>query len=62
MVKNKPRKHRSSHLQIFFKIGVLKNFAIFTGKGLCRSLFLIKLQAFMSATLLKIDFNAGVFL
>ena len=28
------------------KIGVLKNFAIFTGKHLCWSLFLIKLQAF----------------
>ena len=28
------------------KIGVLKNFAIFTGKHLCWSLFLIKFQAF----------------
>ena len=28
---------------MFFKIGVLKNFAIFTGKSLCWSLFLIKL-------------------
>ena len=26
--------YRSSRLQIFFKIGVLKNFAIFTGKHL----------------------------
>ena len=28
-------------MQTFFKIGVLKNFAIFTGKHLCWSLFLI---------------------
>ena len=34
---------RSSRSQMFFKIGVLKNFAIFTGKSLCWSLFLIKL-------------------
>ena len=33
---------RSSHSQMFFKISVLKNFGIFTGKHLCRSLFLIK--------------------
>ena len=31
--------------QAFFKIGVLKNFAIFRGKHLCWSLFLIKLRA-----------------
>ena len=37
---------RSSRSQMFFKIDVLKNFAIFTGKHLCWSLFLIKLQAF----------------
>ena len=30
----------------FFKIVILKNFAIFTGKHLCWNLFLIKLQAF----------------
>ena len=30
---------------MFFKIGVLKNFGIFTGKQLCWSLFLVKLQA-----------------
>ena len=44
---------RSSRSQIFFKIGVLKKFTIFTGKLLCWSLFLMKLQAFMPATLLK---------
>ena len=38
---------RSSHCQMFFKIGALKNFEIFTGKHFCWwSLFLIKLQAF----------------
>ena len=31
---------------MFFKIVVLKNFAIFTGKHQCWSLFLIKLQTF----------------
>ena len=31
---------------MFFKIGVPKNFAILTGKHLCWSLFLIRLQAF----------------
>ena len=29
--------------KVNFKIGVLKNFAIFTGKHLCWSLFLIEL-------------------
>ena len=38
-------KDRSSHSQLFFKIGVMKNFATFTGKHLCWNLFLIKLQA-----------------
>ena len=39
--------------QMFFKIGVLKNFSIFTGKHSCWSRFVIKLKAFRSATLLK---------
>ena len=45
-------RRNSSHLQMFFKIGVLKNFVIFTGKQLrfflsfFWSFFLIKLQAF----------------
>ena len=46
---------------MFFQIGVPKNFAIFTGKHLCWSLFLIKLQAFRSITLLQIDSNTGFF-
>ena len=54
---------RSSCLQMFFKIGVLKNFAIFTGEYLFWSLFLIKLQlAIRPATLLKTDSNTDVFL
>ena len=35
---------RSSRSQKFFEIGVLKNFTIFTGKHLCWSLFLTKLE------------------
>ena len=31
---------------MFFKVGALKNFAYFTGRHLCLSVFLIKLQAF----------------
>ena len=34
---------RSSHRKCFTKKAVLKNFAIFTGKDLCCSLFLVKL-------------------
>ena len=36
-----------------FNIDVLKDFAIFTGKHLCWNLFLIKIQAWRPATLLK---------
>ena len=41
---------------------VLQNFANFTGKHLCWSLFFKKLQAFRPATLLKRDSYTGVFL
>ena len=37
--------YRSSRSLMFFEIGVFKNFAVFAGKHLCWSLFLIKLQA-----------------
>ena len=37
---------RSSHSQMFPTRGFLKNFGIFTGKLLCWSLFLIKLQLY----------------
>ena len=56
------RNCRSSCSQIFIKISVLKNFAIFTGKHLCWSLFLRKLQVLKPASLLKRDSNTGVFL
>ena len=42
--------HGNSRSQMFFKIGVLMNFLIFTGKHLRWSLFLIKLQAFKRET------------
>ena len=48
--------------EVFFKKAVLKNFATFIEKQLCWSLFLIKLQTFRPATLLKSDSNTGVFL
>ena len=54
---------RSSRTQIFFKTGVVRNFAIFTEKHLCWNLFLIKLQVLWPATLFqprpKNDFNTG---
>ena len=37
-------KRLNSGSQMFFKTVVLKEFAIFTGKRLCWSLFFIKLQ------------------
>ena len=52
---------RSSGLQIFFKVGILRNFANFTGKNLW-SHFLIKLQALTPTSLLKRASSAGVFL
>ena len=48
--------------EVFCEKGVCKNFTNFTGKHLSWSLFLIKLQAFKSATLLKTDSNTGVVL
>ena len=44
---------RSSHLRCSIIKAVLKNFAIFTGKYLCWSFFLIKLQDSRPITLLK---------
>ena len=46
--------------EVIYK-AVLKNFAIFTGKHLFWSLFLIRFQPFRPATLLKRDSNTGVF-
>ena len=42
LLKFRNRMYRSSRLKLIFKIGNLKNFAIFTGKQLCWSLFWIK--------------------
>ena len=56
---------RSSCRQMFFKTGVIGDFAIFTGKHLCWSLFLIKLRALglqLYFNLVPKDFNTGVFL
>ena len=47
---------------MFFKIGVLKNFAIFTRKHLCWNLFVIQLQSSSPATILKSNSSTGVFL
>ena len=64
MFRNIPRAHnlRCSHRRCFFKKGVLKNFANFTGKHLWWNLFLIKLQAWRSENLSKRDSSTGVFL
>ena len=50
---------RSNCMQILVKTGVIGNFAIFTGKCLCWSLILIKLQgpATLFQTRTKRDFN-----
>ena len=45
--------------QMFFKTGVLKNSANFTGKDLCWSFFLRKLQAQRPVTLFKKVSNTG---
>ena len=47
------KKSRSSHQRFSIEKAVLNNFAIFAGKRACQSLFLRKLQAFRSATLLN---------
>ena len=43
--------------EVFYKKAVLENLSMFTGKHLGWSLFLIKLHAFRSATLLERNFN-----
>ena len=45
---------RSSRLQMFLKIGVLKNFAMFTGKHLCWSLFSIIWNTFGVCSYIKV--------
>ena len=53
---------RSSRPGVFCKKGVLRNFANFTGKHLCESLFLIKLEAGGLQLYLKTDPGTIVFL
>ena len=53
---------KSSRSQMFFKIGVLKHFALFTRKDQCWNYFLIKLQGCRPAILLKRDSNTDFFL
>ena len=50
--------------EMFYTKAVLKNFAIFTGKHLRWSLFLIKLlsEGLRPATSLKRDYSTGIFL
>ena len=56
------KKFRSSHQKCSIKKAVLENFVIFTGKDLCWKFFLIKSQDWRPTTLLKRDFNTGIFL
>ena len=44
---------RNSRLEVLCEKHVPKNFAIFTGKYMCRNLFLIKLQVIKPVSLLK---------
>ena len=44
-ISDKAQKNQNSRSQMYGKIGGLKNFANFTGKHLCWSLFSIQLQA-----------------
>ena len=53
---------RSSDRRLSIKKGVLKHLRNFTGKHLYWSLFLIYLQTFRPATLLRRDTNTGFFL
>ena len=54
--------YRSSQRRCSRKKAVLKSFPVFTEKDLCGSLFLVKLQAFRPAAVLKRDSNTDVFL
>ena len=55
-------KYRSSHRRCDVKKVILKNFENVTGKHLCWSFSLTKLQAWGTATLLKNKLEKGVFL
>ena len=54
---------RSSRSQMFFKIAVLKNYIIFTGKRKCCSLFSIMLKDWSATLLLSAKFlRTGFFI
>ena len=53
---------RSIHLRVFYKKGVLRNFAKFTEKHMYRSLIFNKVAGLQPARLLKRDSDSGVFL
>ena len=57
-----PSDYRSSRPEVFCKKGVLRNFAKFTGKQLCQTLFFDKVASLRPETLLKRDSGTGVFL
>ena len=48
--------------EVFYKKCILKNFAKFTGKHLCQSLFFNKVAGLGPATLLKRDSGTDIFL
>ena len=50
---------RNSHPEVFCKKGVLRNFTNFTGKQLCRSLFLNGLRSFSGPNFSAISPNTG---
>ena len=52
-ISDEKRMFRSSHQKCSIKKGVLRNFAKFTGKYLCQSLFFNKIAGLGPATLLK---------
>ena len=54
--------YRSTRLLIFYEKDVLKNFAKFTGKHLCQSLFLNKVKNKKKQLCLKRDSSRGAFL
>ena len=53
---------RNQSPDVFFKKGVPENFAEFTGKHLCQSLFFNKVASLRPATLLKRGSGTGAFL
>ena len=57
-----PYRNQKQPPEVFCKKAVLKNIAMFRGKHLCWSLFLINFQILRPATLLKRNTNIGVLL